>query len=215
MPSVTTVVVFSAAALVLLVVPGPAVFYVVTRSASQGRRAGLVSVAGIHTGTVVHVLAAVAGLSAILVTSAAAFTVVKVAGAAYLIHLGVRSLLDYRRQRGSTVLKPLAPRSMRRIFLDAVVLNILNLKTAVFFLAFLPQFVHPAAGGTTVQLLVLGGVYIGLGVLSDTAYAFAGAWIGDRLHGIPVVARRTTLLAGTTYIGLGVATAASGSGSRS
>ncbi len=163
----------------------------------------------------VHVFAGVAGLSAVLIASATAFSVVKLAGAAYLIYLGIRSLLDYRLQRGAPTLKPLPPRSMRRIFLDAVVLNILNPKTAVFFLAFVPQFVEPAAGEAMGQLLVLGGVYIGLGVISDSAYALAGAWIGERLHRIPVVARRTSLLAGTTYIGLGLATAASGSSTRS
>ncbi len=206
---------FSTAALVLLLVPGPAVFYIVAQSASQGRRAGLLSVAGVHTGTLVHVFAGVAGLSAVLVASATAFAAVKLAGAAYLIYLGIHSLLDYRVQRAATTLKPLATRSTRRIFLDAVVVNILNPKTAVFFLAFVPQFVEPEAGHATVQLIVLGGVYVALGVISDSAYALAGSWIGGRLHRAPVTASRTSLVAGTTYIGLGVATAASGSRLRS
>jgi len=209
-PSLTKLLLFAGAALVLLVVPGPAVFYILARSASQGRRAGLVSVAGIHTGTVVHVLAAVGGLSAILVASATAFTLIKLAGAGYLLYLGIRSVLDYRRQCRFATAKPRPPRSLARIFLDAVVLNVLNPKTAVFFLAFVPQFVESSADNATVQLLVLGLLYIVLGMISDSAYVLAGSLIGHRLHRIPLLAQRGQLLAGTTYFGLGVAAATSG-----
>jgi threonine/homoserine/homoserine lactone efflux protein len=214
MPSLSSLLVFSGAALVLLVIPGPAVMYIVARSAGQGTRAGLMSVAGIHTGTVVHVAAAVLGLSAIVAASATAFTVVKLAGAAYLVYLGVRSLAAYRRRPGP-LQAPAAPgRSMRRIFADAVVVNVLNPKTAIFFLAFVPQFVDVGAGHTTSQLLVLSTLFIGLGLVSDSAYAVTAGWIGSRLSGSATAARRKDLVAGTAYIGLGLVTAFSGAHGR-
>lgn len=201
--------VFAVACLLLLVLPGPAVTYVVTRSASQGRRAGLASVAGIHAGTLVHVLAAVLGLSAIIVASATAFTAIKIAGAIYLVYLGVRAFfapIDGPDSASGGV----GDRSMRRVFLDGVVLNILNPKTAVFFLAFVPQFVDVEAGNATAQLVVLGAIFIGLGLLTDGAYALAGSWIGRRLSASAVVERRKNRTAGLIYVGLGVVTAFSG-----
>ncbi|HEX7787633.1 MAG TPA: LysE family translocator, partial [Methylomirabilota bacterium] len=129
---------FVLAALVLLLTPGPAVLYIVTRSIDQGRRAGLVSVAGVHVGTLAHILAAAVGLSALLAASATAFSVVKYLGAAYLIYIGVRRLLD---RRPPAAVGAGAPRRLRRAFVDGVIVNVLNPKTALFFLAFLPQFV--------------------------------------------------------------------------
>jgi threonine/homoserine/homoserine lactone efflux protein len=210
MPSAPTLAAFAAAAAVLLVIPGPSVLYIVARSASQGRRAGLVSVAGIHTGTIVHIVAMVVGLSALVVASATAFTAVKLAGAAYLIGLGVHTLWRSRRACfGATEVRPPA-RSMRRIFADGVVVNVLNPKTAVFFLAFVPQFVDPARGHAVAQLVVLGAVFIGLGLVSDGSYALAGAWIGRRARRSPAAARRSDVVAGTAYLGLGLATAFAG-----
>lgn len=198
---------FCGAALALLLLPGPAVLYIVTRSASQGRRAGLVSVVGIHVGTLVHIAAAVLGLSALLVASATAFSVVKLAGALYLVWLGVTTL---RRRSGLVdTAAGVTVRSSRRIFVDGVVLNILNPKTAVFFLAFVPQFIDVDAGHTTVQLVVLGVLFIGLGLVTDGAYALAGGWIGGRLRRSPRLARRSETTAGTIYLGLGFATAMS------
>ncbi len=130
---------FMIAALVLLLTPGPAVLYIVTRSIDQGRRAGLVSVLGVHVGTLAHIFAAAAGLSALLAASATAFGVVKYLGAAYLIYVGVRRLLDRTRMIAAT---PGEPKRLRRAFLDGVIINVLNPKTALFFLAFLPQFVN-------------------------------------------------------------------------
>lgn len=209
MPDLATALVFSGAALALLLIPGPAVLYIVARSASQGRRAGMVSVAGIHVGTLVHIAAAVLGLSAIIVASAAAFSVVKYAGAAYLVALGLTSLRHRRRfaDRGDGVETP--PRSTRRMFTDGVVLNILNPKTAVFFLAFVPQFIDVDAGNTTVQVIGLGVLFIGIGLVTDGAYALAGGWLGARLRRSAVLARRTETTAGAIYIGLGVTTALS------
>jgi threonine/homoserine/homoserine lactone efflux protein len=212
-PTTTTLTLFAASALVLLAIPGPAVFYVLARSASQGTRAGLVSVAGLHTGTVVHVAAAVVGLSALLVASATAFTVVKLAGAAYLVYMGARLIAEHRRlPDGPRLVPPI--RSMRRVFTDGVVVEILNPKVAVFFLALLPQFVDPGRGDAQTQLLILGTVYLVMGVLSDGAYALLGGFVGRFLYRSPRSWRRTNLVAGTTYVGLGVATAVSGGAAR-
>jgi threonine/homoserine/homoserine lactone efflux protein len=174
-PPFANVPVFVVAALGLLLIPGPAVLYITARSASQGPRAGLVSMLGIHTGTVVHVLAAVAGLSAVLVASATAFSVVKVAGAAYLVVLGIRTILGHRASRGRSEAEP---RALRRLYLDGVLVNVLNPKTALFFLAFLPQFVEPERGGVWSQTLVLGLLFMLIGMITDGTYALAGARIG-------------------------------------
>src|SRR5947207_15874427 len=167
MPSPSVLIVFAAASLALLVVPGPAVLYVVTRSVAQGRRAGLVSVLGVHAGSVVHVAAAALGLSALLASSAAAFAVVKILGAGYLIWLGARKLL----RRGEATVEEVAPVSRRRLFTQGIVVNVLNPKTAIFFLAFLPQFVNPARGPVAPQILLLCGSSVGLGMLSDGPHA--------------------------------------------
>lgn len=208
--SLNTLLAFSAATLLLLVIPGPAVMYIVTRSASQGRKAGLVSVAGIHLGTVVHVLAAMIGLSAILAASATAFTVVKFVGAAYLIWLGVQSIRSYRRGVTDLSNAVVETRSLSRIFVDGVVLNILNPKTAIFFLSFVPQFVDADTTTPARSIAELGAVFIVLGFVSDGAYAMAGGWVGTRLRRSPGLQRRKDLLAGGTYLGLGAMIAFSG-----
>jgi threonine/homoserine/homoserine lactone efflux protein len=205
-PTTSTLVVFAGAAWLLMAIPGPAVFYVLARSASQGTRAGLVSVAGLHTGTLVHVAAAVLGLSAVLVASATAFTVVKLAGAAYLVYLGARLVAEHRRLPTDTGPMP-APRTMRRVFTDGVVVEVLNPKVAVFFLAFLPQFVDPARGDAQTQLLVLSAVYLMVGLVSDGAYAVVGGLVAGVFRRSPSAWRRTNLAAGATYIGLGAVAA--------
>lgn len=217
-PEPPTLVAFALASLVLLVVPGPAVVYIVTRSAAQGRRAGLVSVAGIHAGTVVHVAAAIAGLSAVLVSSATAFTVVKLAGAGYLVWLGVRSIRSGLAAKDEAPVEepswcspgPLGARPHRRLFVDGAVLNVLNPKTAVFFVAFVPQFIDRSAVHPRLSVAVLGGLFIVLGLVSDGAYALVGGTIGTRLRRSPRARRRTDLVAGGTYLGLGALTALSG-----
>lgn len=173
---------FVSASLVLLLIPGPAVMYIVTRSADQGRTAGLVSVAGIHAGTLVHIAAAVLGLSAVVATSAQAFTVVKLAGAAYLIYLGVRTL----RRRETEETASVGPeRSLKRVFWDGTLVNVLNPKTALFFLAFVPQFVDPLGANPGAELVVLGFLFIAIGVVTDGAYALAGGIIGRWLSSRP------------------------------
>jgi threonine/homoserine/homoserine lactone efflux protein len=208
MPSSDTLLLFSGAALLLLLIPGPAVLYIIARGTSQGRRAGLVSVAGIHVGAMVHIAAAVMGLSALIVASATAFTAIKLAGAAYLAYLGVTTLL--RRGDRDAPIVDMAPRSNRRIFAHGIVLNILNPKTAVFFLAFVPQFVDVDAGNTTGQVIALGATFVLLGLITDGIYALAAGWIGGRLRRSPALTRRSETAAGVTYLGLGLTTALSG-----
>ena len=212
MPTLHTVAVFAAAVVVFAVVPGPAVFYIVTRSVSQGRRAGVVSAASIAAGTLVHVAAATLGLSALLASSAAAFSVLKYAGAAYLIYLGVKAL----RSRPAAESGPqLAPQSHLRVFREGWIVAVLNPKAALFFLAFLPQFVDPARGPAALQLMMLGLLLVVIAAASDTCYALltgsASAWLRSRAH----VLRRGRLVTGGAYIALGVAAAVSGERPRS
>jgi threonine/homoserine/homoserine lactone efflux protein len=206
MPSASTLALFALAALVLLVTPGPAVLYIVTRTVGQGRRAGLVSVLGIHTGSVVHVVAAAVGVSAVLARSARAFAAVKLAGAAYLVYLGVQRLTAARRERGDHRV-PRRPPDLRRVYAEGVVVNVLNPKTALFFLAFLPQFVDPARAPAALQMVVLGLWFIALGVCSDSAYALAASAVSRRLRPGRSSARRRDNLTGAVYIGLGVTAA--------
>jgi threonine/homoserine/homoserine lactone efflux protein len=198
--------IFTAAALLLLVTPGPAVLYIVTRSVDQGRRAGLVSALGVHAGTLVHVAAAAAGLSVLVAASAALWSVVKYLGAAYLIYLGVRRLLD-----DTPLIGPGRSRvvSWQRAFVDGVVVNVLNPKTALFFLAFLPQFVDPARGPVGRQVLALGLLFVMLGLVTDGLYALGAGAIGGWLRARPRFIAGQRWVSGTMYIGLGVAAALS------
>src|SRR5438034_5264533 len=178
MPSGSTLAPFCAAALALIVVPGPAVIYVVTQSIDKGRRAGLVSTLGIGCGGLVHVAAATAGLSALIASSASAFTVVKLAGAAYLIAIGLWRLAG----RGEDEAAEREPVAARRLFWQGAVVNVLNPKTALFFLAFLPQFVDPDRGAVALQAAVLGVVFVALAVLSDSTYAVVTPALAARLR---------------------------------
>ena len=199
-PELSTIELFAVASVALLLIPGPAVLYIVTQSAEQGRSAGLASVAGIHIGTLVHILAAAIGLSALILASAVAFSVVKFAGAAYLVYLGVRKLLE--RGSASDAEPPRAP--LRRVFARGAVVNVLNPKTALFFLAFLPQFVDTDRGAVWSQVVVLGLVFVALGLISDSVYALVGDAVGSLLR------RRATAMrgvSGTIYIGLGAVAA--------
>jgi threonine/homoserine/homoserine lactone efflux protein len=206
MPTAASLELFALAALGLLIVPGPAVTYIVTRSIDQGRSAGLVSVLGIHTGSLVHVAAATLGLSAILASSALAFTTVKYLGAAYLVVLGVRTWLD----RGEDDRLTVARASLRRVYGQGFVVNLLNPKTALFFLAFLPQFVDPARGAAAGQILLLGAAFVGLGMLSDSTYALVAARLGSWLKTRPRFARNRRRFTGGVLVTLGVAAAFSG-----
>jgi threonine/homoserine/homoserine lactone efflux protein len=209
MPDLATLALFAAATLALLLVPGPAVAYIVTRSVAQGRSAGLVSVLGIHAGSVVHVAAAALGVSAVLAASATAFTIVKYLGAAYLVWLGLRKLLT-RADNGEPAGPPAASR--RRMFWEGFVVNVLNPKTAIFFLAFLPQFTDPAAGPVAPQIVLLGVIWIGLGIASDCAFALLASALAGRLHRSARARRRLDVTSGLVYLGLGAATALTGEG---
>jgi threonine/homoserine/homoserine lactone efflux protein len=205
-PSTSTLLLFAAAATALIVVPGPAVLYIVAQSIDQGRLAGFVSALGVAVGGLVHVTAATVGLSALLLSSATAFTVVKLAGAAYLIGLGLHALLI--RKDAPERAAPRA-RRLRRLFSQGVVVNVLNPKTALFFFAFLPQFVDPAAGSTALQLAVLGLLFVAIAVVSDSLWAVAAgtasAWLkGNR--GFLAVQR---YVSGTIFLALGAVTALS------
>ncbi len=200
LPELSAIELFAAASVALLLIPGPAVLYIVTQSAEQGRSAGLASVAGIHIGTLVHILAAAIGLSALILASAVAFSVVKFAGAAYLVYLGVRKLLE--RDWASEGEPPRAP--LRRVFARGAVVNVLNPKTALFFLAFLPQFVDTDRAAVWSQVVVLGLVFIALGLISDSIYALVGDAVGSLLRRRATAMRRVS---GTIYIGLGAVAA--------
>jgi threonine/homoserine/homoserine lactone efflux protein len=207
-----TLFVFSLAALAILAVPGPAVVYIVTRSIHQGRGAGLASVLGIHVGTLVHLTAATVGLSAILVSSAAAFTVVKALGALYLVVIGIRTLLGRADEADTDPQRP--PRRRRRDFAEGVVVNVLNPKTALFFLAFLPQFVDPEQGRAWQQILVLGFTFMLLGLITDSMWALAAGSAGETLRKSRRWALVQRYVSGSVFVGLGVVTALTGSHQR-
>lgn len=168
---------FVLAALALLLIPGPAVTYIVTRSLTQGRRIGLASVAGVELGGAVYAVAATLGLTGILLESALAFDLVKYVGAAYLAYLGISRLVARR----DSVPPERGPTTPRRAFTSGFLVELLNPKTAMFFVAFLPQFVNPAAGDVTVQLLTLGLIFVALGSCTDSLYTVAASAGGTRL----------------------------------
>lgn len=204
MPDLSTLVVFVAAALALLLIPGPSVLYIVARSIDQGRLAGVVSALGVGVGTLFHISAAALGLSAILVSSALAFSLVKYLGAAYLIYLGLRKLLTREKPQGAITIER---KSLSRVFYQGVVVNLLNPKTALFFFAFLPQFVHPSAGPIATQVLVLGVTFVLFGFCSDSSYALLAGSIGGWLRGNLRFLRIERYVTGSIFIGLGVTAA--------
>jgi threonine/homoserine/homoserine lactone efflux protein len=198
-------------ALLLLVIPGPAVLYIVSRSIGHGRPAGLVSAMGIATGTLFHVAAATLGLSALLASSALAFQFVKYIGAAYLIFLGIRVLRD----GDSDILEAATGQpDLRNIFSQGVLVNLLNPKTALFFLAFLPQFVDPARGHATLQIFQLGVLFALLGWLSDSVWALLAGALSNHFRASPRLRRIQRNASGTALIALGVASAFSGAKSK-
>ena len=196
--------VFVVAALVLLLVPGPSVLYIVARSIDQGRRAGITSVLGIHVGTLVHIAAATAGLSALIVSSAVAFTAVKTAGAVYRIGLGLWTIF-VRRAEPDVALG--GQRALRRVFAQGIVVNVLNPKTALFFLAFLPQFVDPNAAHPALQVAFLGLLFMALGLVTDSLWAVVAGTAGGVLRRSARYVKIQRYVAGSVYVGLGVATA--------
>jgi threonine/homoserine/homoserine lactone efflux protein len=209
-PSAASIGLFAVAATLLLLTPGPAVLYIVARSIEQGRVAGLASVFGITTGTLVHVLASTLGLSALLASSTLAFAAVKYAGAGYLIYMGVRRILS--RTDAPASQSKLPKRSLGRLYRDGFIVNLLNPKTALFFLAFLPQFVDPSRGAMAFQIAFLGLLFTLMGLTSDGLYALvagtAGRWVKRRGRYL----RWERFVSGSVFIGLGLTAALTGSG---
>jgi threonine/homoserine/homoserine lactone efflux protein len=210
-PSHSSLLLFVSAALVLLVIPGPAVFYVVGRSIGHGRAAGFVSALGIQVGTLIHVAAAAVGLSALLMSSAAAFAAVKYLGAVYLIYLGVQKI---RRDESLELSGDTARIKLSRIFAQGVVVNVLNPKTALFFFAFLPQFVDASRGNVAAQILFLGILFSFMGVTSDSLWALSAGTVAHLLRGNPRWMRTQRYVSGGMLISLGVATAFAGSSTK-
>jgi threonine/homoserine/homoserine lactone efflux protein len=204
MPDTQTIWLFCLAATALIVIPGPAVLYVVTQSIGQGRRAGLISASGVATGGLVHVVGAAIGISGLLLSSATLFSIVKFAGAGYLIYLGGRRLLGLE---ASALVAPQASRSRRQLYRDGAVVNILNPKTALFFYAFLPQFLDPDRGAVAPQAIVLGALFVSIALVSDSVWALASgsaaAWLKER----PLAVMLERWVSGTVLIGLGAAAA--------
>jgi threonine/homoserine/homoserine lactone efflux protein len=204
MPAPETMAVFALASLALIAFPGPSVFYILARSFAGGRRAGMVSMLGVETGGLVHVAAATLGLSALLASSAVAFGFVKYAGAAYLIWLGISRLRTKRARE-------LPPMPDGQVFRQGVLVNALNPKTALFFLAFLPQFVDPVAGSASVQAAILGMLFVTIAFVSDGLYALVGGSVAERIRRSPAVRRRLDRASGGVLIGLGAVAALTGS----
>jgi threonine/homoserine/homoserine lactone efflux protein len=207
MPEPTTLLLFAGAALALLVVPGPSVLYIVTRGIHQGRAAAFVSVLGVTTATLVHTIFAAAGLSAILASSALAFSIVKYAGSAYLIYLAIRT---WRDRSDEHLDRPRPAADLRHVYVQGFLVNLLNPKTALFILALLPQFVDPARGPAGVQILLLGAVLATLGLLSDGTYALASGSIGSWLRRRRSIAGVQRRVSATIYAILGIGTALAG-----
>jgi threonine/homoserine/homoserine lactone efflux protein len=202
-PAPSTLALFALAALALIAIPGPNMVFVATRAMSEGRRSGLASALGLETGTIIHVCAAAAGLSALIASSATAFNALRYLGAAYLVYLGIRAL----RQRATTPAdEPPAPVSLGRAYRQAIVVQLLNPKVALFFLAFLPQFVDPGRGPVWTQVLVLGAVLGALGFAMDCLYAIVSAAAAGRLRGRGGGGKVT----GGVYLVLGAAAALTG-----
>jgi threonine/homoserine/homoserine lactone efflux protein len=211
MPTLATLLTFAFAATLLIIVPGPNVLYIITRGIDQGRRAAVVSALGVEVGMLFHIGAAVLGLSALVARSEIVFNVVKYAGAAYLIWMGFASI----RSKVLAVEEPIESRRVKplRLFTQGLVVNVLNPKVGLFFVAFLPQFIDPARGGPTTQILVLGGIFLAIALSSDMVYAFASGSIGRWLSTRERVARQRDRFTGVVYILLGTFAAITGSSS--
>jgi threonine/homoserine/homoserine lactone efflux protein len=208
MPTLPTLALFLLAAFGLLIAPGPAVLYVITRSVEQGRRAGLTSMAGVELASLIHTAAAALGLSALLLTSALAFSVVKYLGAAYLIYLGLRTLLTPEK---STQTQIQVPKRSSQLFTQGLLVNLMNPKTALFFYAFLPQFVDPSRGSAVEQILLFGTLFTLLASCTDSLYALLGSKIGQILRRSAPLRRLQRYVTGGIYIALGITTAIIGS----
>jgi threonine/homoserine/homoserine lactone efflux protein len=200
MPTLPTLGAFAIAVTILILIPGPAVIYIMNRGISQGRRAAVVSALGIETGALVHVVAAIAGLSALVASSQAVFLAVKYAGAAYLLYLGVTA---WRAGEGKEAPQMVRGASLRRIYAQGIVVNVLNPKVGVFFLALLPQFVSPGQGAIWLQMVILGAIFLVIATLLDISYAMASGAVGEWLARRGGLFRLRNRVSGAAYVGLG------------
>lgn len=215
MVSPQTLALFALAAAALVIVPGPNLIYITARSLAEGRRAGVASALGVETGTVVHVAVAAAGLSYVIARSAVAFGVVKYAGAAYLVYLGIRALIGGRRSAGGAA--PVVPQSLRRVYVEGLVVNLANPKVILFFLAFVPQFVDRDAGAVPLQIATLGAVLACFGLSCNLLCAVGAGSLGERVRAARGSGRfrgAGRYATGVIYLGLGVSTALAGAGHR-
>jgi len=207
MPSSDRLLLFSLAAAALIAIPGPSVLYVVARALRHGRRTGLVSVLGVETGELVHVVAATVGLSALIAASASTFTVVKLAGAAYLVVIGLRTWFGHGAALPDLATERRPPLPAWPVFRQGALVGALNPKTALFFVAFLPQFVEPARGSTWLQILVLGLAWTVIAIVSDSCYAIAAGALGGLLAPSRRAAKVERIVSGSIFVGLGVVAA--------
>lgn len=213
LPPLPLLLAFTAASLVLALTPGPAVVYILARTLAQGRRSGLASVAGVALGNLGNAIGAALGLAALFAVSSAAFTVVKWAGAAYLIVMGLRMLRAAGSSSSSTATAPVPAMKHSRIFRDGFIVALLNPKTTLFFAAFLPQFMSADAPHLT-QSLALGSLFVAVAGCSDLVYVLAASLVAPRLNRLGAHARWGQRAAGASFIGLGVLTAFSGKPAR-
>ena len=200
---------FMLIAFVLIVVPGPSVLFVVTRSLTLGRRAGIATAVGNSAGVYVQLVLVAVGVGALVQESIAIFTAIKLAGAAYLVYLGVQAF-RHRRSLADALYVPIAPKQLRRMLTDAFVVGVANPKVIVFFVAVLPQFVDPSAGSVGLQLLTLGAVFCLIAIACDSVWALAAGAARAWLVRSP---RRLAAIGGTggiVLIGLGAGLAVSG-----
>ncbi len=211
MPDIGSIVTFGIASVALLVIPGPAVIYILNRSVSDGREVGLAAVAGLELGNFMHVIAASAGLSAVLATSATAFNAVKWLGAGYLVFVGLRTLIT----KPAAMSGDSSSVTLKRSFTQGVVVNTLNPKVALFFLSYLPQFIDADKGAAWSQALILGSTFVLLGCITDGMYALTASALRDKLltgRTLPFVQR---YVAGTVFVALGVIAATTAPASNS
>jgi len=209
LPARSQLLFFVSAALVLLAIPGPAVLYIVGRSIGHSRNAGFVSALGIGVGTLVHTVAAAVGLSALLMSSATAFSAVKYLGAAYLVFLGVQRLRSHESLAAASDAAGTRD-SLRRVFGQGIVVNILNPKTALFFFAFVPQFIDPSRSHVATQIASLGVLFACMGTTSDSIWAFFSSSVAGWLRSNPRWTRSERYVSGGILISLGLATAFAG-----
>jgi threonine/homoserine/homoserine lactone efflux protein len=207
MPEVSQLVVFLSVTLVILLTPGPAVLYIIAVSVDHGKKAVLLSVVGLGIGNLFHCIGAVLGISALLTTSVAAFNIIKYFGAAYLLYLGIRKIIskDVSEKHTSGIQK-----TPSELFRQGIVVNILNPKSALFFLSFLPQFVNTSRTSLSFQLMILGLIFVTLGILTDGLYAIASASAGKWFRNNKLFYRVQKYFSGGIFIGLGLFTALSG-----